>query len=220
MQKLNNIQAYTALTGTEAAVFAQAEGLTQPRLVKMRIISERDVVLKVTDCHVTPEHVNEDGEVVDAAYDVTGEPRLLAFVRAGFEEIEFYFNGSFVMSVDGEIMLDTFDNAFIMTQASDFENYAIARERPEVDPTVLEMQRIARHNQAEFDRQREADRAEFRALLAEAKGTQNVVQAPTDGNGGTPSGGEPKVPAAPPAANPPAVAPAPSGDSGEPDAGA
>jgi len=210
MQRLNMLQGYQRLAEATGAVFQQpVDNADQSRLVKFRIITEQDVVLKVSDCDFDPE-TGEVGEL--------GEPRLLTVVKAGFDEVEFNYLGTFQLDFMGatEIWLDTFDNAFVSTEPADLTNYARLWEREERDPRILEIERAARHNQMLLQQQMRED-FERHAAAMEAKYAQSA--APVNGNGGTPSV-EPKVPASAPAGDPPAEALAAGGASGEQDGGA
>ncbi|WP_411196084.1 hypothetical protein [Rhizobium sp.] len=210
MQRLNMLQGYQRLAEASSAVFQHpVDNADQSRLVKFRIITEQDVVLKVSDCEFDP----ETGEVGGLT-----NTRLLTVVKAGFDEVEFNYLGTFALDFMGaaEIWLDTFDNAVVPTEASDLTNYARLWEREERDPRILEIERAARHNQNILQQQMQADFARYAAAM-EAKYAQPA--APVNASGGTASS-EPVVPASAPAANPSAEAPAPAGASGEQNGGA
>ncbi|MBY5568145.1 hypothetical protein HFO55_12980 [Rhizobium leguminosarum] len=205
MQRINMLQGYSRLAAATGAIFIQpVDNADQSRLVKFRIITEQDVVLKVSDCVFDP----ETGEVSELT-----NTRLLTVVKAGFDEVEFYYLGTFSLDFMGpaEIWLDTFDSAFVSTEATDFTNYARLWEREERDPRILEIERAARHNQTLLQQQMAEDFARYAASL-EAKYAKPA--APVDGSGGTTSV-EPVVPAVTPPANPPAETTAPAGTGGE-----
>ncbi|MGO7184014.1 hypothetical protein ACCT14_25370 [Rhizobium brockwellii] len=209
MQRLNMLQGYQRLAEASGAVFQQpVDNSDQSRLVKFRIITEQDVVLKVSDCVFDPD-TGEVGELTNT--------RLLTVVKAGFDEVEFNYLGTFSLDFLGapEIWLDTFDNAYVPTEGADFTNYARLWEREERDPRILEIERAARHNQTLLRQQMQDDFAAYAAAM-EAKYAQSAAPAPA--SGGTPSS-EPVVPAVAPAGDPPAVAPAPAGTGGEQNAG-
>lgn len=216
MQKLNMIQAFAELPEGTDATFAHPEGQAdQARQVKMRINAPQDVNL-----YITPIEIDfETGEVL--AHD-EGGTRFLAHVAAGFEQVEFYYQGSFCLSaIGGAIWLDTNDNTSFSVEASDFSSYARLWEREERDPRILEIERAARHNQEILLRQMAEDRAAYAAqmeALAE-KVTSNVAPAQTPAGGGT-AGDEPSVPSGAPAGDPATATPASAGTGGEPDAGA
>lgn len=215
MQKLNMIQAFAELPEGTDATFAHPEGQAdQARLIKMRINSPQDVNL-----YITPVDIDfETGEVV--THD-EASTRFLAHVAAGFEQLEFYYHGSFCLAaVGGSVWLDTYDNTAFSVEASDFTSYARLWEREERDPRILEIERAARHNQEMLLQQMAEDRAAYAAemrALAE-KVTANVASAETPASGGTASPEQP-VPSVAPAGDPAAAAPAPAGTGGEPDAG-
>lgn len=216
MQKLNMIQAFAELPEGTDATFAHPEGQAeQARLIKMRINAPQDVNL-----YITPVDIDfETGEVV--THDEAGT-RFLAHAAAGFEQLEFYYHGSFCLSaVGGSIWLDTYDNTAFSVEASDFSSYARLWEREERDPRILEIERAARHNQELLLRQMAEDRAAYAAqmeALAE-KVTSNVVTSQAPASGGTPSA-QPSVPSGAPAGDPATATAAPAGTGGEPDAGA
>lgn len=209
MQRLNMLQGYQRLAEAAGAVFQHpVDNADQSRLVKFRIITELDVVLKVSDCVFDPE-TGEIGELTNT--------RLLTVVKAGFDEVEFNYLGTFALHFLGapEIWLDTFDNAYVPTEAADLTNYARLWEREERDPRILEIERAARHNQMILAEQMQKDFAAYAASL-EARYAQSTAPAPA--SGGTTSA-EPVVPASAPAGDPAAATPAATGTGGEPDAG-
>lgn len=210
MQKLNMIQAFAEVAEGQGVLFAHPEGQAeQARLIKMKVNAPQA-------CNLYLSAVSDDGEIVEA------ESRFLAHVEAGFEQLEFFYRGSFTLEVvGGSIWLDTYDNTAFDVQASDLTNYARLWEREERDPRILEIEREARHNRELLLRQMAEDRAAYAAqmqALAE-KVTANVAPAPAPASGGTTSPVGP-VPAVAPASDPAATAPAPAGTGGEPNAGA
>jgi hypothetical protein len=211
MQKLNMIQAFAELPEGTEALFAHPEGQAeQARLIKMKINAPQATNLYITD----QGDPDEDGVIHD------GDVRFLAHVAPGFEQLEFYYKGSFTLAcVGGNVWLDTYDNTSFSVEASDFTSYARLWEREEEDPRILEIQRIARHNREELQRQMAEDRAAFAAQMraVEERVAANVTPAQTPASGGTPSP-EPKVPASAPAVDPATATPAPGGTGGEPDA--
>lgn len=216
MQKLNMIQAFAELPEGTDATFAHPAGQAdQARLIKMRINAPQDVNLYITPVVID----DETGEVLDHEEESS---RFLAHVVAGFEQLEFFYRGSFCLSaLGGPIWLDTYDNTAFSVEASDFTSYARLWEREERDPRILEIERAARHNQEILLRQMAEDRAVYAAQMAELaeKVTSNVSPAPAPASGGTPSV-EPPVPSGAPAGDPATTAPAAAGASGEPDGGA
>ncbi|QIG67588.1 hypothetical protein EVB46_006 [Rhizobium phage RHph_TM32] len=210
MQRLNMLQGYSRLALAASAVFQHpVDNPEQSRLVKLRVITDQDAVLKVSDCDFDP----ETGEVIGAVRNT----RLLTVVKAGFDEVEFYYRGTFALDFMGpdEIWLDTYDSAFVPTEAADLTNYARLWEREERDPRILEIERAARHNQMVLQAQMQADFAAYAASL-EAKYAQST--APVAGSGGTTST-EPVVSASAPAGDPPAETAPSAGTGGEPNAG-
>lgn len=210
MQRLNMLQGYQRLAEATGAVFQQpVDNADQSRLVKFRIITEQDVVLKVSDCTYDPE-TGEVGEFTNI--------RPLTVVKAGFDEVEFYYRGTFALDFMGasEIWLDTYDNAFVSTEPSDLTNYARLWEREERDPRILEIERAARHNQMVLQQQMQEDFARYAAAM-EAKYAQSTP--PANGTGGTASTQQ-SVSTSAPAGDPPAETPAPAGASGEQNGGA
>lgn len=209
MQKLNMIQAFAELPEGTEALFAHPEGQAeQSRLIKMKVNAPQATNLYITD----QGDPDEDGVIHD------GEVRFLAHVPAGFEQIEFYYKGSFTLAcVGGGVWLDTSDNTSFSVEASDFTSYARLWEREEEDPRILEIQRIARHNREELQRQMAADREQYAAQLQaiNERISANVAPAQAPASGGT-AVEEPKVPSGAPAVDPATPAPAPAGSGGEP----
>lgn len=211
MQKLNMIQAFAELPEGTEALFAHPQGQAeQARLIKMKVNAPQATNLYITD----QGDPDENGVIHD------GDVRFLAHVAPGFEQIEFYYKGSFTLSVvGGGIWLDTYDNTAFSVEASDFTSYARLWEREERDPRILEIERAARHNQELLLRQMAEDRSAYAAQMRaiEERVTANVASAQAPASGGTPSP-EPKVPASAPAVDPATATPAPAGTGGEPDA--
>lgn len=197
MQKLNSIQGYARIKEGQGVAFECEDYLAnEPRRIKMRINTAVAVVLYAT--RLDDVFDENTGELIE-------DVRLLAHVGPGFDEIEFAYIGNFkVEAVGGDIWLDTLDAAQFVVQATDFESYARVFERQEEDPVLAEIKYMARQNQRLLEQQRQQDRAEREALLAEIqkyRDTQNVASASN--------------PSAAPAASPaPVVAPvgASSGD--------
>lgn len=209
MQKLNMIQAFAELPEGTDATFAHPEGQAdQARLIKMRINAPQDVNLYVTP--VTIDY--ETGEVTQHDEDAA---RFLAHVSAGFEQIEFTYQGSFCLSaIGGPIWLDTYDNTAFSVEASDLESYARLWEREERDPRILEIERMARHNQNMLRQQMADDMARYQREMEE-RFNAHVPASQASGSGGTASE-EPKVPSGTPAGDPPAEGKTPVGTGGEP----
>jgi hypothetical protein len=211
MQKFNMIQAYAELPEGTKALFSHPEGQAdQSRLIKMRINAPNACNLYIT----AEETGDEDGVLSE------GETRFLAHVAAGHEQLEFYYKGSFILeTVGGSIWLDTYDNTAFSVEASDFTNYARLWEREERDPRILEIERMARHNQENLMRQMKADREAYAAQFAAMaeKVTNNVAPSPAPASGGTPSP-EQQVPSGAPASDPASDAKAEAGTGGKPDA--
>jgi hypothetical protein len=216
LQKLNMIQAFKVLDEATDATFAHPQGQAdQARLIKMRINAPQAVNLYVTPVDID----DETGEVSSHDEDAT---RFLAHIEPGFEQIEFYYRGSFCLSaVGGSIWLDTYDNTAFSVEASDFATYARLWEREERDPRILEIERAARHNQEMLLRQMAEDRACYAAQMAElAKQVKaNVSPSPAPANSGTASSVTP-LPSGTPAGDPATDGAASAGDGGEPNASA
>lgn len=211
MQKLNMIQAFAELPEGTEALFAHPQGQAeQARLIKMKVNAPQATNLYITD----QGDPDEDGVIHD------GEVRFLAHVAPGFEQIEFYYKGSFTLSVvGGGIWLDTYDNTAFSVEASDFTSYARLWEREERDPRILEIERAARHNQEILLRQMAEDRAAYAAQMRaiEERVGSNVTTPQTPASAGAPVE-ESKVPASASAGDQPAGGKAPAGAGGEPDA--
>lgn len=218
MQKLNMIQAFAELPEGTDATFAHPQGQAeQARLIKMRINAPQDVNLYITPIVID----DETGEVLSHEPD---NAQFLAHVAAGFEQVEFYYRGSFCLAaLGGSVWLDTSDNTAFSVEASDYTSYARLWEREERDPRILEIERAARHNQELLLRQMAEDRAAYAAQMAaieervNANVTPNSAPASTGTEGG--SGGQ-SVPASALAIDPASAGTPPAGGSGEPDASA
>lgn len=214
MQKFNMIQAFARLEAGSDATFQHPQGQAdQARLIKMRVNAPQDVNL-----YITPVTIDEEtGEVLEHN---EGEALFLAHVAAGYEQLEFYYHGSFCLAaLGGDIWLDTYDNTAFSVEASDYSSYARLWEREERDPRILEIERAARHNQNELLRQMAEDRAAYAAqmsALAERIGA-NVSAGEASASAGT-AGNEPKVSAGASAGDKPAEGETPAGTGGEPDA--
>jgi len=216
MQKLNMIQAFAELPEGMDATFVHPEGQgDQSRLIKMRLNAPQDVNL-----YITPVEIDyETGEVVQHHGDAA---RFLAHVSAGFEQIEFFYQGSFCLAaLGGSVWLDTADNTAFSVEASDFTSYARLWEREERDPRILEVERMARHNRDALMAQMEADRAEFAAKMEaiEKRVSANVTPAQSnDGSGAQGGSGGAVVPTGAPAVDPQVDSAPEGGGSGEPNA--
>jgi hypothetical protein len=210
MQKLGMIQAYSPLNEGQDAIFVHPQGnLENSRLIKFRLLAETDIRL-----FVVPVEYDYDLQQVTVHHDEPDFTLFLSALKPGFEEIEFYYRGSFCLRVTGgNVWLDTYDNTALNIEGASTESYARLWEREERDPRILEIERAARHNTMMLQQQMEADRAQFAAMMEQMK---NVTQAPASGTAGTPSvssdAGTP-VPASAPAGDPPA-APAVDGGTG------
>lgn len=213
MQKLNMIEAFAELPEGTDATFAHPDGQEdQARQIKMRINAPQDVNLYITGIEVDP----ETGEVKDGSEKL---PRFLAHVSAGFEQIEFFYKGSFSLSaLGGNIWLDTNDNTSFSVEASDYTSYARLWEREERDPRILEIERLARHNQETLLRQMAEDRAAYAAQMAQLveRVSVNVNPAPASASGGAASD-EPSVPSGASASDSEERGAAATGAEGEPD---
>ncbi|MBT9371786.1 hypothetical protein [Rhizobium sp. CSW-27] len=216
MQKLNMIQAFAELPEGTDATFQHPQGQAeQARLIKMRVNAPQAVNL-----YITPVQIDEEtGEVT--SHDEAGSI-FLAHVAAGFDQIEFFYRGSFCLAaLGGSIWLDTSDNTAFSVEASDYSSYARLWEREERDPRILEIERAARHNQEMLLRQMAEDRAAFAAQMAQLaeKVTPNVSASSASGNLGT-AGAGPQGSTGDGAGDPAIDAAASGGDEGEPNADA
>lgn len=212
MQKLNMIEAFAELAEGADALFVHPAGQAdQARLIKMRINAPQETNLYITAL----EYDDETGEVL--SHDE--KPRFLAHVRPGFEHIEFFYRGSFSLAVvGGSIWLDTYDNTAFSVEATDYTNYARLWEREERDPRILEIERMARHNQNLLREQMAADMAAYAAALEERM-KSNVASASAPASGGTASV-EPSVSTVVPAGDSATTTAVAGGTGGEPDGGA
>lgn len=213
MQKLNMIQAFAELREGTDATFAHPQGQAeQARLIKMRINAPQDVNL-----YITPIVIDEEtGEVLSHDAD---NAQFLAHVAAGFEQVEFYYRGSFCLAVlGGSVWLDTSDNTAFSVEASDFTSYARLWEREERDPRILEIERLARHNQGLLRQQMAEDMARYVAGIEERM-RANVDKNSGDAGAGKAgdSSGKP-LPAGTSAGDQAADSLPEAGGSGEPDA--
>lgn len=143
MQRLGMLDGYTPLSEKEIVHFRHPESSAEnARLVKFRVIAENDTALYYA--------MGEKPK--------SGDFQLLTVVRAGFDEIEFYIRGDFHLAAKGgDLMLSTFDNTVVYLGPEETESFARLWERPEVNPEILEMQRIARHNAEMLRAQMAAD---------------------------------------------------------------
>lgn len=218
MQKLNMIQAFAELPEGTDATFAHPQGQTeQARLIKMRINAPQDVNLYITPIVID----DETGEVLSHEAD---NAQFLAHVAAGFDQVEFYYRGSFCLSaIGGSVWLDTSDNTAFSVEASDFTSYARLWEREERDPRILEIERAARHNQEQLLRQMAEDRAAYAAKMEALAEKVAANVPPAQGNAGAGaqggSGGQ-QVSSGAPALDPAGDSAAPAGGGGEPHADA
>lgn len=213
MQKLNQIQKFAVLQEGTDATFVQPEGQTdQSRLIKMRLNAPQPVNLFITPIDID----GETGEVVNHYPD---DQIFLAHVEAGFETIEFHYHGSFCLNaIGGDIWLDTYDNTSFSVEASDPTSFARLFEREERHPAILEMERMARHNQEAMRRQNQRDMDAAIAAM-EARMQQNVTPATTPIAGGTTGGNgdaTAPVPSSAGAINPQPDASAAAGTGGQP----
>lgn len=174
MQKINSIQSYKLVVAGQSVAFMTEEYLKdQPRMIKLAINSPSDALLYAT---------NMDEQFDPKTGEMYHDRRLIAFVRAGFEQIEMSYLGNFILDVEGaDIWLFTFDAADMRVASSDDSNYAVPYERQEVDPILQQIQYLAKQN----ERQRQADRAadiaayeERLAAILKAKETPVVPPAP------------------------------------------
>lgn len=183
MQKLDQIQKFAVLQEGVDATFVHPQGQEeQARLIKMRINAPSAVNL-----YITPVTIDlETGEVRTHHVD---EQIFLAHIPAGYEQIQFMYDGSFALNaIGGDVWLDTYDNTAFNVEASDPTSFARLFEREERHPAILEMERMARHNQEAMRRQNQADMDAAIAAL-EARYQNNVATPATPANGGTTSDG-------------------------------
>lgn len=213
MQKLNMIEAYKELPEGENAVFYHPEGQhEQARLIKMRINAPQPCNLWITPV----DRIDPETGVVEE------ESIFLGHVDAGLEHIEFFYRGSFALSVlGGSIWLDTYDNTAFSVESSDETSYARLWEREERDPRILEIEQMARRNMMVLQEQMAEDRRLFAQKMEElaARTAANVTPPTTPADSGTASP-EQGVPSSPSGGDTEAPAPAGSGGEGEPNASA
>lgn len=173
MQRLGMLDGYMPLSEKEIAHFRHPESSAEnARLVKFRVIAESDTALY----YAMGDKPKPDGF------------QLLTVVRAGFDEVEFYILGDFHLAAKGgDIMLSTFDNTVVYLGPKETESFARLWERPEVNPEILEMQRIARHNADLLRAQMAADFAAHEQRMRAIRDDRETSSRPTvvDGNGTT-----------------------------------
>lgn len=173
MQRLGMLDGYMPLSEKEIAHFRHPESSAEnARLVKFRVIAESDTALY----YAMGDKPKPDGF------------QLLTVVRAGFDEVEFYILGDFHLAAKGgDIMLSTFDNTVVYLGPKEAESFARLWERPEVNPEILEMQRIARHNAELLRAQMAADFAAHEQRMRAIRDDRETSSRPTvvDGNGTT-----------------------------------
>lgn len=183
MQKIGMLQAFVELKETEDATFVHPQGQEdQSRLIKMRILAEHAVNLYIVPVDYEYASYDEDGVLLPGRvvehYDEPEFVRFLAHVEPGLEQLEFYWRGSFCLRlIGGGIWLDTYDNTAFNVESVDPVSFARLWEREERDPRILEIERMARHNQMALQEQMRADMAAFAANL-EARYQTNVTPAP------------------------------------------
>ena len=213
MQKLNSLQGFVRVAEDQSVTFTHSAWQAQARQIKMSVNAPQAINLYVTRLDQTDA---ETGEIVE------GHEHFLAHVAAGSENLEFYYQGTFALNaVGGAFWLNTIDSSQFVVEATDDTSFARVWEREEEDPAMLEMKRLARHNQRILDEQRAADRAEREAFLAEIQKLRgsDVVTPPNPGNAADQSAasGSSAVGASGDQQAPASVA---AGGSGEPNAGA
>lgn len=155
MQKIGSITSYNLVEAGKLYHFPVAEGREGSRQVKFRTLAFEPVQM-----WIEPADDEETGEV--------SEPLFLTVPAVGLDEIEFYITGGFTLTVvGGSIRLDTFDNAFQdVGENNPEESFARIYERGDVDPRILEIQQMARHNERRLEEQAAQDRANYNAALA------------------------------------------------------
>lgn len=215
MQKLNAIQAYKLIGEGESVSFTAEKYLNdQPRTIKMSLNCDSDVSLFVT---------NMEEQFDPATGELTADTRLLAFIKAGSEQLDFAYQGNFLLTPSGgDIWLHTYDAGNFVVDKADHENYARVFEREEEDPVLAMIKYQALQNKRENDRMREIDRAERNAMLAEMQALREAANvtapapAPAPAQAVAAAGGAPLGASS----NPPAVEPAAGANGGEPNANA
>lgn len=182
MQKLDQIQKFVVLSEGEDATFVQPEAQEkQARLIKMRINAPKAVNLFITPV----DYDHTEGVVRHHRAD---EQIFLAHINAGFDQLQFYYEGTFCLNaIGGDIWIDTYDNASFNIEASDPTSFARLFEREERHPAILEMERMARYNAEQI---RVQNRMEMDAAIAalEARMTPHVPTPATATNVGKTSG--------------------------------
>jgi len=188
MQNLKSIQDYQELAeGTDATFVHPMSMGDNARLIKMRVNAPQAVNL-----WLTPVEYDYENEEVAQHLD---NDIFLGHVAAGFDQLEFYYLGSFCLkSVGGPIWLDTFDGATYSVEASDPTSYARIFEREERDPRILEMERASRHNMERLRAEMAVDREKLiKQIRSELQSSPSV-----DANRAAASGSEEST-AVPPA---------------------
>lgn len=183
MQRFNMIQGYKRIEEGSSVTFAHPEELVgQARLIKMRLNVPYPVNLWITRMDTID---GITGEFIDE------EQTFLAHLNAGFEEIQFFYEGSFSLTaLGGDIWLDTFDNASVNVEPTDYSNYARVWEREERDPRLLEIEQAARHNQRIREEQFARDKAQYDEMKAEIqrmKDELTLVSGPSNRKDGAAS---------------------------------
>lgn len=173
MQKLDQIQKFVLLSEGEDATFVHPVGQgNQSRLIKMRINAPQ-----ACNLFITP--VVYDYEADEVRTHLADEQIFLAHIPAGYEQIQFHYDGTFCLnSIGGDIWLDTYDNSTFSVEASDPTSFARLFEREERHPAILEMERMARHNAEAIRRQNAVDMEAAIAAL-ERRMTANVATPAT-----------------------------------------
>lgn len=215
MQKLNAIQSYKLIGEGQSVAFTAEEYLNdQPRPIKMSLNCDSDVSLYVTN--MAEQFDPDTGELVS-------DTRLLAFIKAGSEQLDFAYQGNFLLTPSGgDVWLSTYDAGNFVVQKSDDENYARVFEREEEDPVLAMIKYQALQNKRLLDAQRAEDRAERMAMLAEmqrlreAANVTSPAPAPAPAPAVAPAGGAPVGASG----GTEVVEPPAGGEGGEPNAGA
>lgn len=164
MQKIGMVQAYLELREGSHATFVHPQGmLGNSRLIKMRMLAESAV-----NVYLIPVEYDYEAQAVIDHQEEPDDVRFLAHIAPGMEQVEFFYEGSFCLSlVGGSIWLDTFDNTTFNVESADPTSFARLWEREERDPRILEIERAARHNTERLRQQMEADMAKYAADLEE-----------------------------------------------------
>lgn len=174
MQKINSIQAYRLVVAGQSVAFQTEDYLKdQPRPIKLAINAPAEAILYAT---------NMDEQFDPETGEMYNDRRMIAFVRAGFDQVEFSYLGNFILDVEGsDIWLSTFDASNFVVQSADDSNYAVPYERQEMDPVLQQIQYLARQNERQRQAERAADIAAYEERLAAilaAKETPVVPPAP------------------------------------------